>query len=95
MSRTLGLPDLSALPALETVPCEDCGGEGGLEDFQGDTFTCASCNGSGEVERCSGCKLQPGVMAGLEVCGCAHALQLRVIEFSDLTHVDQTERSAA
>lgn len=69
--------NLAALPELETVPCEDCGGDGYLEDLRDDKpFACGTCGGSGEVERCSGCKLRPGVIAGLEVCGCVRPAEM-------------------
>lgn len=70
------LPNLNpnALPSLETVPCPDCGGDGHFEDlYDVKPFSCANCGGSVEIERCSGCELQPGVVAGTEVCGCPKA----------------------
>lgn len=66
---------IPSLPDLEPVPCPSCEGPGGFEgDHTEPDSVCETCNGSGEIEVCPNCHMQPWVAKGIEVCGCTVAV---------------------
>ena len=65
------LPHPEPLPPLVEIECPKCGGLRYLE--HNDPMLaerCDSCFGAQKIEVCSGCRELPGVVGGLEVCGC-------------------------
>lgn len=59
---------MSPFPLI-VIPCPTCGGDVYLEDERG-AAKCGTCNTTGQIEVCEGCGEVPGVVNGLEVCGC-------------------------
>ncbi len=83
----------SVMPDLITVTCPECQGDGyHLHDAPMLSTRCANCFGAKVTEVCAGCLEVPGVIQGVEVCGCV--IVLGAVPFSDLTHVDVLEAAA-
>lgn len=66
---------IPTVPDLEPVPCPNCQGEGGHQgDHTEPGEVCETCNGSGEIEVCPNCHMQPWVAEGIEACDCTVAV---------------------